>query len=1445
MFKGNPRASVDAVSPDADGDDDNISLTSTVAGHDPDQEFEVENILAEHQIQDGTTYYLVEWAGFQLHESTWEPESNLGSDLKAIWEQEKAKHATGELEPFDLQKFYDAQKKATQEKADRHRRRNIKRKKLGLPLTPPFPDGDSSSDEAVEENVIEVSDSERARAHGSQPRNQQRIFKGVPRSNSRASPDSGTALAGSETKQPTDIGDQELGTKTSSSTKRKQTEHHQTIGYQGTARRPTNTPTSDAPKPKTRLLTPIQTTAPSSGQLTPAARKTLTAKRSTKQPTGNIFTSGKKPRTRPNLKDVASDPTKDPKLFDKHRYRRLVELRSRDTEDMAPDISKMQLFDITKGPIAGRRSSGSSVQSPTQLTPHQETPTPIEPAQPPTILRSGTASASSDTAPPKKKRKSVRFSVADDEGHPPHVQEPEQMDVDSTTIQVGASRTLHSPPTETLLGSDQPRWKLPISGNQSSDKKLILGHSSVDVTFKGLPRESSSQHSWLTEFSTKTTLEFRHTCFAKAAAPQANALIQEPLASGIIVSRSDKPAVERIAEYLTAGLLALYYGQASYNVLVYPTKCEEWNSILSIPFCQEPTSPSEAALGYFVFTSPHDYRLDLPPLSRLSESQLGLEESKTKADNEHVASEREVVMKRLFEFDYTKLLPAKPKPLPVHNFFLAIPKSRMAIVQALFQWLRASSPGCQIFTSHHPGAWEAFRARVESIPGVVIIHEMLAWSLCRIPHLARYLITRNDEYWCISEPVHGVPLYPSISIPEYPDPPGEMRLNRLFPYRTAIFLTPSFLVSEPRRTLEFFNWYMSKWSGNFHFRLVTAHNIHEYLQELAEERDRARQELWTHPDDGQREVQANLSALSVEDCNCRYAAAELAADMHISRIAKAGLYAHDEDSSSLVYADSPIDPNDEQSLVNWFGWWATLQADQFRKFHVIGSSQAIKLYGSRRGERRIRIPKYSKVTLNDPDAVLEVVHEIDQAEAETEASLPSSGDQEKQIGFKQGHWAFRSDLIQKEDSHAFAAYFDELCRLGGFRSQWMLYRLPVSWLDLEMADHFGDINAKCWLRIHDWFRFTFPFGKTSQPGRPFFGSAPGPAPGYNTYVGFFYTIAEEWDPDNLPETKKLERHPWIAVYRPVNPHKRPYTRCEVIIWDPAVRARYPDKRALAEKDLIFMQRQVIQHVREETAIKNDGSWLDQVWLGGWDWPADCNSQYPIDVTLLFLRKMLSEIRDILPAPEHVMETRGYRKVTLSSSASFTDQISRSPAAASDADSSLFVDQDNTGHIPVDLDNPNSDARPPTSSSLSEEPEDEDTRVIFHPPRGNKTKRTAATTTGGPFRSRCVNRLYEEARLARARADPTRPPPTHMTYRFVPTLDWYKEQRTEGRGYNHINVDSWEGVFTLLKIGDGGGSSAGGERHHYHHHHGHSGHGAAAAGGSGGCQSQRREPSGSG
>ena len=1396
MFKSVPSTSFEAILPDGDESDDNISLTSTASGHDPDQEFGVEDILAEHQF-DGSTYYLVRWTGFQLHESTWEPESSLGDELKAIWEEDKAKHATGELELFDVQKFNDAREKAEKEKEGRHRRRNAKRKKLNLPLTDPTLDESSDEDEASEgEPAVELSASEPTPT--ALPQNQQRISKGVPTSRSELPPII-TSTAGS-TQLRNEARRQSIGPKpqteapSPTTNERRQTAPPQTAGYQGTARKSskTSTTTDAVPKSKPRPSISIPGVLPINSN--PRARKNLTAKKSTSQPTGNIFTSGKRRKQRTSLKDLMSDTTKEPKLFNKHRPRRLAQLKSRDKEDVEPDLSTLRLFELRTGRALGGSNSAASILSPTQLSPSLATgPEAVVPRQASALISPRTTVDNSDAQPPRKKRKSVRF--LGDEDSSALVQEPEQMDID---VPIRQRYSLRSPPPPQRPSLDEAHEVPPVQdSHQSAGKQLILGQASVGVHFNGLPRESASRREWLADFLAKETLEFTHTCFAKTLQIKLSSLVQEPLASGIIVSQDNEWALEQIAQYLTDGLLGLFCGEAEYNVLVYPTKCEEWKTI---PLCQDPTSPSGATLRYIIFALVDGCKPTsmLPPLTPLSEAKPRAGGSKPETKSRDDRSARELIIKWLFGFDYSKLLPAVSGPPPVHNFFLAIPNSRKEVLLALYHWLRASNPTCQIFTSHHAGGWDAFRARVEHIPGVVIIHETLAWSMRRFPNLSKYLTTRNDEYWCFSEPVHGLPLFPSISAPELP--PGDMRLTRLFPYRTAILLTPSFLVSEPLRSLEFLKWFYKCRAGNFGFRLITAYNIHDYLFELAEERSHARQDLWDSPSDMLPEMEANLGGLSREDCDARYAAAEIAADLHLNRTLQAGPFANDEDSSSLVYADSSIDPNDEQSLVNWFGWWSTLRADQFRKFHVIGSSQSIKMHGCRRGELRARIPKYSKVTLNDPDAVLEVLQEINEQVETSEADAsdtspqaPANGAHEASM-IKQGRWSFQSNLISREDANCFAKeYIDGLTGLDGFRAQWMLFKFPISWLDLQMASHFGDFTAQ-FARFHDWFQFTFPFGACYKGDTKI---RLKPAHGYNTYVGFFYTIDKEWDPENPPAARPLERYPWLGIYRPVNPHIKPYRRCELIIWDPAARTRYP-RGPPAEKDLIFMQRQLIQFVRENGDSKNNGTRLDQVWYSGWDWPADCDAQSPIDVTLLFLRRLLGDLRNFLPAPERLMETKGFRRVTLGKgnddNCNGNTALSPSPSS-SHANSALFIDSGD----PMDVDDATTTPPPDPAKEEDDEDEDENTRIIFHPPRGTTKPHGRGGSGGAASRSRCVNRLYEEARLARNRSGRDT---EYMRYQFVPTVEWYREQMVEGRGYAHVNVDSWEGVFKMLRVGEG-------------------------------------------
>jgi chromo domain-containing protein 1 len=102
--------------------------------------------------------------------------------------------------------------------------------------------------------------------------------------------------------------------------------------------------------------------------------------------------------------------------------------------------------------------------------------------------------------------------------------------------------------------------------------------------------------------------------------------------------------------------------------------------------------------------------------------------------------------------------------------------------------------------------------------------------------------------------------------------------------------------------------------------------------------------------------------------------------------------------------------------------------------------------------------------------------------------------------------------------------------------------------------------------------------------------------------------------------------------------------------------------------------------------------------------------------------------------------------------------------------------------PMDVDTPGSD---------ESGEDDEDTRIIFHPPRGERLPDGKRTS--------CINHLYEHATAARREAKREARDETHMRYEFPVTTEWYDIQRYEGRGFEHVHVAPWESVFSLLQI----------------------------------------------
>jgi chromo domain-containing protein 1 len=140
----------------AEFEDDAISITSSQSEqYSSDQEFLVERILAEKKGADGKMYFLVFWANYPEEKSTWEPKKNIQDpEILQIWKERKDQEYKGLKPTFNIARFDARHQKLAQAKADRHRRRKIKRKRLGIPVSPDLEarrhTDDSDSTEAVE-----------------------------------------------------------------------------------------------------------------------------------------------------------------------------------------------------------------------------------------------------------------------------------------------------------------------------------------------------------------------------------------------------------------------------------------------------------------------------------------------------------------------------------------------------------------------------------------------------------------------------------------------------------------------------------------------------------------------------------------------------------------------------------------------------------------------------------------------------------------------------------------------------------------------------------------------------------------------------------------------------------------------------------------------------------------------------------------------------------------------------------------------------------------------------------------------------------------------------------------------------------------------------------------------------------------------------------------------
>ncbi len=526
-----------------------------------------------------------------------------------------------------------------------------------------------------------------------------------------------------------------------------------------------------------------------------------------------------------------------------------------------------------------------------------------------------------------------------------------------------------------------------IFGNQEA-APMLIGFTDIDKTHK---------HFWLPILSGIGVLNFSRIGIAQEFQTQLSSLQSNVLATGNIISGAEGTTMlEEIAEWLRpcSGLIFIH---SVFCVLMFPAKCEEWKFLDSSP-------DIDHRLRYQIYE---------PKSFNTAASQLDNVFAETTISslylNRHYL---ETLVDLTQNLQYQALLPPHPQGQDVHNFYLFFPKEAVTSAKYIITWLRACKPDCRIYTDKKSGSWDFFSNNPIFKAGTIIIHEYLLPSIFKIPRLAG-LINNNApfSFWCMDDGSCTNPFRLDYGSDDAM-PSCEASMIRLFPHGGAVFLTPSFLITQPERTYDLLKWFQRKLSFSTQgtWRLVLPHQCRQYLLDLAVEKASAREKLYKnslpeHSSDDLDEFAAS-QYLSYEECKARFQSYVML-DQLLKNEYMAGFPGYwEEDSpddfeSPVIYADESVNQNDEKALVSWFAGWTMLHLNLFRKFFVIGTTPLKKRANESTAKRTDEGTEYKKGSVTavvqkpltpqvaDPLAITAVKKRNRNEFSEVKHSLPS------------------------------------------------------------------------------------------------------------------------------------------------------------------------------------------------------------------------------------------------------------------------------------------------------------------------------------------------------------------------------------------------------------------------------------------------------------------------
>ncbi|KAI0483982.1 hypothetical protein GGR56DRAFT_2881 [Xylariaceae sp. FL0804] len=1221
-------------------------------------------------------------------------------------------------------------------------------------------------------------------------------------------------------------------------------------GYQGTARKPNNdrnlvarlnsaNRTAGQPTPSASKQQPSN--APdrrpqpqkSSSNLAMkfGGRKQMVATKSSQKPLVQAasslppleaFQRDPPPRKkRANIVDVAADSTKAPKHFTNMHIQYVARKRAIERQE----ASVGSFSSIPSHLLLNPTSSPATTPAVPPSGPVNNAP--AEAGGPANVTRADTSGPAS-VAPAKasgerpaavpKRKKSVRFSeVADEEPRggdkspdsdtsglflePQNIDKPVERPPDTPATSALAKPGSHAPlaPRRSELHPrSTPKWagtkppsspkrpgtspppppakRLSLSDylgrgqTQAVAKTLKLGASkNIRVLFHGISRQSDP---WLSAFMAHDRLDFDKMCSPQNFFPMQGKLVADRLSAGAVEAASLEhvPALVNAAAWFKQDSVALHLLTPEYSILLYPNDImwKDFNNDVEMGRLETP-------LRYMIYRSPVDRKL-YPPMSSATR-ELG------NSLVEQPDLLRQTIVKDLAQLRFESFLPQDINRKHKQVYMLLIPNREKTLSMIIKLWLRSCQPNCRIFSNEYQSSWVRFHETVQGeggVAGTIIIHADVTWELQKIPGIWRLLQGNTYTFWDLATAVYDPPKYPSPLDATFD--PGTLQMTRLFPFGRVFLITPSFVLSDPTRLCYLLEWFL-QYGSNPGFLIMACHDFPGYLRQLIAEKESGHNEY----------IDRNPAWLarrgwSYADVEATFRAYELVLEI-------IELYGDDddeigEDVQKVHWITEWIDQNDEQSLVNYFSFWSTTRLDRYRRFFVLGSDKK----DITKAHRIVTVPRYDKVASSDPDVSAQLWHQVEAAASDvvqaTEAAQDNeadagsyqappidplvSGDRDRISQFRTA-FNFPSDLLRNDratDFHNWIYTFQQrrFDNRSDNRSWGKVHANAVSWIDPPMADQFGD--DRCTFdTFGNWFHAAPPFSRLM-----------------NTWYGLFYTVNGDWDPARPQRT--YGRQPWIAIYRPKNPHKldRGFSRIELFIWDLSMRDR--SRQAANPIALLDMQWRLIDFVGAEVPKKFPGCELDAVWASSWTEVGVGPDDNPVDITLRRLEELLYDVKKWLPPFVQLYSQRQWHEV---SSHSRPGRATGGNHRAAMASRRRRPGEEE----PVEVE------RVPQNEGDRTKAE----RMVWHPfePAGdnkgggggggeneNENENVSRRGRGRPS-SACRNDLHEAALRAR-RQDPAR---DAFPYEYRPTLDWYADLVRERRDNGVLQVDTAERIMRRL------------------------------------------------